>query len=171
VPNRWNQQPDIVVETFTEGNPFSFLSNFYDGHPFTWRDLTFPTAEHAFVYAKLNLDRPDGNEYIRWILATPTAGQVKRLGRKVPLREDWETVKFDLMREIVWAKFSQNPDLAVLLCNTGDAYLQEGNTWNDTIWGVRLDSSVPWQNRVGENMLGIILMETRAKLAAQTLQP
>ena len=42
------------------------------------------------------------------------------------------------------------------LLGTGDTYLEEGNTWNDTFWGVC--------NGVGENNLGRILMEVREEL-------
>lgn len=39
------------------------------------------------------------------------------------------------MEELVRAKFTQNPDLADKLLATGDAHLEEGNTWGDRIWG------------------------------------
>jgi len=62
------------------------------------------------------------------------------------------------MRDVVWAKFSQNPDLAARLVATGEKFLEETNWWNDTYWGV-------YQGK-GKNMLGQILMETRARLLA-----
>ena len=60
----------------------------------------------------------------------------KWLGRKVPLRPDWELVKYDVMYEVCMAKFTQNPDLLSKLLSTGDAELIEGNTWGDRVWGV-----------------------------------
>lgn len=39
---------------------------------------------------------------------------------------------------------------------TGDAYLEEGNTWGDRIWGT--------VNGSGANRLGVILMQIRAEL-------
>ena len=60
----------------------------------------------------------------------------KKLGRRVQLRPDWEEVKVGIMEEIVRAKFTQNEDLKWRLIGTGDAYLEEGNTWHDTCWGV-----------------------------------
>ena len=74
----------------------------------------------------------------------------------MPLRDDWEAVKIQIMYQIVYAKFSQNPLLKQKLLDTGDAYLQEGNTWYDTFWGVC--------NGVGQNNLGYILMRVREEL-------
>ena len=64
------------------------------------------------------------------------------------------------MREVVWAKFSQNPELGKKLLATGDRYLEETNWWGDRLWGV-------YQGE-GENLLGKILMETRARLAKES---
>jgi ribA/ribD-fused uncharacterized protein len=58
-----------------------------------------------------------------------------RMGRsrKRPLRPDWETVKLDVMREAVRAKFTQHPELTAILIETGDALLVE-HTANDDYW-------------------------------------
>lgn len=53
-------------------------------------------------------------------------------------------------------KFTQNTELADKLLATGDAYLEEGNTWGDRIWGT--------VNGSGANRLGVILMQIRAEL-------
>ena len=82
----------------------------------------------------------------------------KRRGRAVSLRPDWEQVKLGLMEEIVYAKFSQNEELRRLLLSTGDRVLIEGNTWNDTFWGVSLKSGN------GQNHLGKILMKVRKRM-------
>ena len=60
------------------------------------------------------------------------------------------------MEDICRAKFTQNEELKKKLIDTGDATLIEGNTWNDTFWGVC--------NGVGENNLGKILMKIREEL-------
>lgn len=65
-------------------------------------------------------------------------------------------VKFDIMFEIVKAKFFQNKDLSERLIATGDAYLEETNTWHDTVWGVC--------NGIGTNWLGQILSLVRLDL-------
>ncbi len=61
------------------------------------------------------------------------------------------------MKEVLWAKFSQNPELAKKLVATGDRVLEETNWWGDRIWGVHEGQ--------GKNLLGLQLMEIRARLA------
>ncbi len=85
--------------------------------------------------------------------------RAKGLGRKVKLRKDWESVKVGLMQELVELKFRTHADLAERLLETGDAKLIEGNTWNDTFWGVA--------NGHGKNHLGQALMSVRAQLQAE----
>ena len=60
------------------------------------------------------------------------------------------------MKDIVREKFKQNDDLMrMLLIDTGNEELVEGNYWGDSFWGVDLKTNE------GENHLGIILMELR----------
>ena len=82
-----------------------------------------------------------------------------RLGRdrKKKLRRDWESVKNNIMRDAVMAKFNQHEELRDILLATGKATLVE-HTTNDAYWGDGGDGS-------GKNMLGRILMEVREKLS------
>ena len=90
------------------------------------------------------------------MFSTLSPSDAKKLGRKVVLRSDWESIKFSVMQEIVDAKFDQNPDIANKLIMTNNEYLEEGNNWGDKIWGT--------VNGVGANNLGKILMQTRERL-------
>lgn len=72
------------------------------------------------------------------------------------LRKDWENIKISEMAKIVHEKFEQNPDLAEKLLLTGNAYLEEGSTWGDRVWGT--------VNGKGANNLGRILMNEREKI-------
>ena len=85
-----------------------------------------------------------------------TSADAKSEGRQLPLRADWETAKFVVMEEVVRDKFTRNAELRQKLLDTGDAYLEEGNTWGDKIWGT--------VNGEGENRLGKILMKIREEL-------
>ena len=139
---------NTVIDSFDK--EYSFLSNFYEA-PVEWEGITYPSNEHAFQAAKVI------NPVKRMeIAAAATPGQAKRMGRSVNLRHDWEQVKYNVMLDIVLAKFHQHSDLAEALLDTGDAELIEGNWWNDTTWGVC--------NGVGTNWLGKILMSVRAQL-------
>lgn len=113
-----------------------------------WEDIEFPTSEHAF-----QADKTLNMEERRAIAALSTPGKAKRAGKRVKLRPDWDKIRVDRMLAIVEAKFKQNPELMERLIATGDAELIEGNTWNDTFWGVCRGK--------GRNILGKILMIVR----------
>lgn len=147
-----------VIDRFT--GPHAYLSNFYDS-PLVYVGQDFPTAEHAFQWDKL-LKVPDRTKVQR--AATP--GAAKKLGRKYPMRGDWESVKFGVMNQIVYAKFDQHRDLGEELIATRNALLIEGNDWHDLTWGVCLCDR---HNGAGHNGLGNILMSVRAELSILNL--
>lgn len=126
---------------------FRFLSNFYTA-PVSYQGITFQNNESAFQ-AQKNLKRVHEFKDL-----PPNKG--KSLGRRVSLRKDWEDVKVEIMYDIVFAKFTQNPILKEKLLATKNRPLIEGNHWNDTFWGVC--------NGVGRNELGKILMKVRQEL-------
>ena len=128
---------------------FSFLSNFYPVE-ITYHGICYPTVEHAFQAAKTSIVSES-----TWVLSADTPGQAKRRGRKVTLREDWGTVKLSVMEELLRLKFAI-PSLLVALSTTEGRELVEGNTWNDTFWGVC--------RCVGENHLGKLLMKIRSEI-------
>lgn len=133
---------------------FRFLSNFEESPITDHEGNIYPTVEHAFQAMKTT--DPALRAKVR---IQPTPGKAKYEGRSLPLRSDWEGIKDEVMRRLVRAKFTQHPHLAAKLLATGQASLIEGNTWNDTYWGVC--------KGVGENRLGQILMEIRAELALE----
>lgn len=77
----------------------------------------------------------------------------------VKLRDDWESVKYNIMREIVFQKFYQNIGIKIYLLNTMGRDLIE-NSPTDYYWGIGA-------RKTGKNMLGIILMEVRQFLFNQ----
>ena len=126
-----------------------FLSNFYP-HPFVFQGREYPTAEHAFQAAKC-VDAAEA-ERVRQA-ATPSAA--KQVGRRVQLRQGWNDIRVDVMREVLEAKFA-DPDLRARLVATGTDELVEENTWNDRFWGR--------SRGVGKNVLGRLLMDLRDSL-------
>lgn len=111
------------------------------------------TSEHYFQAQKFR-----GTEYEENIRLLDNPMKAAEMGRNrdLPLREDWEQVKDDIMRKAVYAKFSQNNELKNTLIETGSEYIVE-KTSSDYYWGCGTNGS-------GKNMLGIILMEIRDKL-------
>lgn len=130
---------------------YRWLSNFHQCDVFGPGGLTYPSSEHAYMASK-TLD----HELHHQIKDVPTAAGVKKLGRLIPLRANWEDLKVAMMFNVVMSKFLENPDLAEKLLETGDKLLEETNYWNDTFWGVC--------NGVGKNKLGKVLMAVRDEL-------
>ncbi len=133
------------------------FSNF-SPHPFRLKDRVWPTAEHYFQAQKFP-DTPHEEE-IRLIKSPMIAARMGR-DRKRPLRPRWDLVKEDVMREALYAKFTQNGTLRELLLSTGDAPLVE-HTPRDSYWGDGRDGN-------GQNRLGHLLVELREKLRKDIL--
>jgi hypothetical protein len=131
-------------------NEFDFLSNFHFSKV-VYEGVEWPTSEHAYQAMKTL----DMNQRLN-ILEIYMPGDVKRYGRTVTMRADWDDIKLDIMEDIVRCKFQQHPELKERLQLTEDIYIEEGNTWHDTYWGVC--------NDVGQNHLGKILMKIRKEL-------
>jgi ribA/ribD-fused uncharacterized protein len=130
-----------------------FLSNFWPA-TVTLDGMAFRSTEHAYQAAKTT-DMAERSKF--QVVKTP--GAAKRLGRRIKLRPDWESVKEAVMLDLNRQKFS-DPELAERLLGTGDAELIEGNTWGDRIWGMTLENG-RW---IGQNLLGRILMRVREEL-------
>jgi ribA/ribD-fused uncharacterized protein len=131
---------------------FAFLSNFYECDV-TYNGLTYKNSEAAF-HAQKTLDETERKQFTT---LDPSAS--KKMGRRITLRNDWETVKTKIMYEICYAKFSQNEDLKAKLLATGNEYLEEGTYWHDNCWGNCYCEKC--KEIYGENRLGAILMEIR----------
>lgn len=142
------KQKDVICGFFDE---YRFLSNFYSA-PVEYKGFTYQNNEAAFQAQKCLTDEEKAD------FTDLEPSKAKYRGRRVELRPDWESVKVRIMEDIVRAKFRQNEELARLLLETGDRILEEGNTWNDTFWGVSL------KTRKGKNNLGRILMRVRDEL-------
>lgn len=139
---------NMTVSSFS--GKHRFLSNFYPSR-ICYENRVYPTVEHAFQAAK-TLDYSMRDK----ICEAKTPGEAKKMGRQVKLRHDWELVKIFVMYQCVREKFLGSDELSEKLLATGDSFLIEGNTWNDTFWGVC--------SGTGQNWLGRILMVVRETL-------
>lgn len=145
-----------TINFYKTNEEYGCFSNF-SRHPVKYKNIVWPTSEHAFQAQKFA-----GTPYETEILNAKTPREAATLGRdkSKPLRNDWELVKDDIMREIVFCKFYEHKDLQNILLSTEDAEIVE-HTINDSYWGDGGDGS-------GKNMLGKILMETRDLLKVET---
>lgn len=155
---------DDFEDSETDRNGYRCLSNFFEGQPINDGFRSYPTGEHMFAaYKAANRQGHDR------IAAALDAQEAKSLGRAVPLRGDWEIVKYDVMRLVLSLKFTLDREEGRILLETGDALLVEGTWWGDRVWGVDLntDKHATPQQRPGRNWLGVLLMARRAELRAQ----
>lgn len=139
--------------------PYGAFSNLYR-RELALDGQTFPTAEHAYQAAKAR--RPEVRD---WILAAPSPALLAMAAHGLyqwDIVPDWSRIKFDRMRAVLRAKFTQHADLRELLLATGTARLVESGTVDNAVnrlWGE--------VNGKGKNMLGVLLMELREQLARE----
>lgn len=131
---------------------YSWLSNFQVAS-IEFEGAIYPSVENAYQAAKLS------NREERGTFTWCTAGQAKRRGRKIQIRDDWESIKVDIMLDLVRKKF-KIPRFRQMLLNTGDSDIYELNTWGDVEWGVIYVDGI----LVGKNLLGKILMQVREEI-------
>ena len=138
------------------------LSNFYPSS-FTFNGRPFETAEHAYQAEKAITVKDFAR--LGRILAAPTAKKAKDIGAEVISTPLWERIRVDRMRDILNAKFRQNPHLVDYLCSFKGKPLIEGS-W-DKFWG----SGAPLNSEqlkngtwTGQNQLGNLLTELKEDL-------
>ena len=147
-----------VINFYSVSDEYGEFSNFA-AYSIKLKGKRWPTSEHYFQGQKFQ--DAGHREAVRKAKTPMIAARLGR-DRKKKLRRDWESIKDNVMREAVMAKFTQHDDLREVLLATGEAKLVE-NTTNDAYWGDGGDGS-------GKNMLGRILMEVRDKLRKQRLE-
>ena len=141
-----------TINFYKVGDKYGEFSNF-SPYPIDINGVTWPTSEHYFQAQKFA--GTSHEEEIRLARSPMVAAKMGR-DRARPLRKDWESVKDDIMREALIAKFSQHRSLRKLLLSTENLRIVE-HTKNDAYWG---DGG----NGSGKNMLGQLLMEVRSVL-------
>lgn len=135
--------------------PYGPFSNLYR-RPVKFEGVVYPTSEHAYQAGKAL--KPAVRD---WILAAPTPALAAMAAHGLytwDIVPNWSKIKFDRMRRVLKAKFEQHADLAELLISTGSKRLVETGTVNNAVnrlWGEVAG--------VGQNMLGVMLMELRAE--------
>ena len=140
-----------MIDCFDE--QYAFLSNFY---PCTilYNGVIFPSLENAYQAVKY-IGEDDLNVYQEFAGFTP--GKAKRKGKKLPLRNDWDMVKLEVMEELLRIKFADEV-LKRQLLSTGEKELIEDNDWHDNFWG---SCSCEKCGNRGMNNLGKLLMKLR----------
>jgi ribA/ribD-fused uncharacterized protein len=175
-----NNNTNDGIYFFYEGK-WKELSNYYFTKSpclFKIGDLEFKSSEHCYQYYKFAYDGADKDtlEYAELIRNTQTPNDSKLLGHqdlrsgfqsrmndniksykdKAIRRADFDNVKIDIMRYVIYHKFDQNVECRNILLSTENKNIYEDSQY-DSFWGIGKDKN-------GENHLGKLLMELRTQL-------
>ena len=92
------------------------------------------------------------------IMSSKNPLDIKRFGRQVRNFNEtvWNECRYEIMKDGLYLKFSQNKDICKILLDTKDSYIIE-NSPTDYIWGCGA-------NETGLNLLGKALVDIREKL-------
>ena len=177
----YNKQ--MIVDRYNSGEELEYV--FFWGHtmePGTikkgclsqWYNCRFEVdgvvyhTSEQFMMAQKALLFQDKEIYEK-IMKADNPKDYKALGRQIRNfnQQVWDANKYQIVLRGNLAKFSQNSDIQAFLLGTENKGLVEASPY-DKIWGVKLAADNElilnpnhWR---GENLLGFILMETRARL-------
>lgn len=145
-----------VIDRFR--GEYFFLSNMFET-PVRFEGLNYPCSESAYQAQKLvdpamreRVSRMDGKE-------------AKRFASVLPVRDDWPKMRRDVMERVIRVKFSQSPELRERLLGTEGLWLEEGNDWGDSYFGV-ITLEVTGHS-FGANVLGRTLMKVRREISGR----
>lgn len=103
---------DTIINFYSTSDDYGDFSNFA-AWPIKVDGKTWPTSEHYFQAQKF-LDEKYREE-IRRVSSPMVAARMGR-DRSKPLRKNWESVKEQVMRKALRAKFEQHAELRVRSC-------------------------------------------------------
>lgn len=141
----------------------SYLSNKYPA-PILHDSIRYPTVEHA--YQAYRCYRAGEVEVGKEITDTRDTVQVMFLAQKIQTPASWrEEDREQLMEDLLMAKFTQNPQLAIKLLATGSAPLIADIGCPE--WGLGEEIRNHDSSQLGKNKLGKALQEIRALIKSQ----
>lgn len=143
-----------TIEFYKVNEPYGFFSNFSPHRIFIKGEMWY-TIEHYFQASKF--ESVGVRNRIK-LIESPMEAAKEGRNRSNKLREDWEAVKVQIMKEALFCKFTQHPKLRKEILLTGSSLIVE-HTNNDYYWDDGGDGS-------GQNILGKLLMELRSELQA-----
>jgi len=160
------------MERITDTHVFFWGSEFSNWFDCTYKNIkyksiTFFNSEQAFMWEKAIFF--GDMEMAKKIIETPSPKEAKMLGRKIKGfdAEKWAEVSYQIMVDVNYAKYSQNPRLKKTLLSTDNKIIVEASPY-DQIWGIGLshddDRVLDESQWRGKNLLGKALMEVRERL-------
>ncbi|MCR5690408.1 MAG: NADAR family protein [Clostridiales bacterium] len=120
----------------------------------------YPTAEHLYQASKFFQTSDAVAERIRTSRSPHEAKLIAHIPENERLvREDWDEVKYSVMRRICTLKTRQHPYVRDKLIESGDVPLAEFSE-SDSYWGIGADGN-------GQNTLGKIRESIREEIKAE----
>ncbi|MCM1107155.1 MAG: NADAR family protein [Blautia sp.] len=139
-----------------------------------WWKSDFWSENHTYncmeQFMMANKAKLFGDEKTReHILQCSDPKTMKALGRKVKNFDEmvWNEVKYSIVLNGNYLKFTQDAKLRNFLLSTGDSVLVEASPY-DSIWGIKMretdENSLNPSKWRGQNLLGFALMEVRDEI-------
>eukprot|EP00873_Tetraselmis_striata_P020866 jgi/Tetstr1/441130/TSEL_029391.t1 len=164
-----DRSEEDAVEFYKAWNRNGALSNF-SAHAITMPSnagatRTWPSVEHFYQASKFGGDsaeKPEAKLVVQAIFEAASPEEAARIGRRTERQRpelvvpSWSTLKLDVMRAAVSAKFRSHAGPRAMLLDTAARDLVEASP-HDFFWGCGIDGR-------GQNRLGKILMELRDEL-------
>lgn len=176
-PERLDSSIDVTpIRFYDKKAPYYEFSNYYP-HPITLDDVTYPTSENYYQSQKFVYEgaSPESIAYSKIVAQANTPNKSRILAlqktgggykwrtdlnplikeykdRGATINPNWDRVRDNVMRRVVYAKFSHSP-LKETLLETYPRELIEASP-RDNYWG-------EGKLKTGKNLLGKILEEVR----------
>ncbi|KAJ3675686.1 hypothetical protein LUZ60_004728 [Juncus effusus] len=160
-----------IISFYKTWDPFGSFSNF-SPHPIQMdceingeekKKVVWPTVEHYYQANKFEgVDSPHAREFVEKIKSAKSPEEAARIGRKLQrdhpelVREDWDSIKIDVMYRALKRKFTTYPHLISMLRSTSGSVLVESSP-HDLFWGGGREGE-------GLNYLGRLLMQLRSEM-------
>lgn len=189
--NFWPAEVSVGDVTFPTVEHGFVASKLEPGKGMPWTDFLLAVRKMGpSISGRLSADLPEKStnaqtgepecaygDLLAFIARFERPGQVKKFGRFIPLRPDWEEgAKIEAMRDLTRQKY-EIPELREKLLATKARPIFEVNTWGDRFWGMVPDKDKgPELNAIGDfhgtdnrsmtggNALGAILQDQRTAL-------
>lgn len=128
-------------------------------------EIIFNCNKQYFMYRKCMLFDENNIELIEKILNETDPKKIKKYGREVNNfdQQIWDIYKYEIMKDGLIHKFTQNIDIKNKLIATKDKILYEASR-HDKIWGIGYYANIAInksETTYGQNLLGKALMEVR----------
>lgn len=147
----------MAISFYKEFGELGYLAN-YSGHSFLKDGILYKTVEHYYQSEKY-----DNEDIKKRIIEASTPKEASLIGRdRNNIRKDnFKSIKEQVMYDGILEKFRQNRDIAYKLVETRNEAIEEA-TIDEYYWGIGKDRS-------GANRIGKILMDVRTQIRKEIL--